>query len=66
MILYTHLEKVKINTKEYNVIPQLKLTNGGNSNITQIRNLQPLKIQQLIKEAKENKFKLTFNNTTLT
>jgi hypothetical protein len=58
MILFTNLEDVKIDSKEYNPVPVLKLTTEGGFKSSQINNSQKNVLSLLSKEAKRNGFQV--------
>ena len=66
MILFTNLEEVKINDKNVNSIPILKLTTGNNFYIQKINKLQKQVLIYLKKEAQFNNFKILLNQNNLT
>ena len=61
MILFTNLEDVKIDGKEYNSVAVLKLTTEGGFNPNQINRSQKNILVLLSKEAKRNKFQVLFH-----
>lgn len=62
MILFTNLENVKIDNKNYNPIPILKLTTGSGFDIKNISASNKETLNLLKKEAEINKFKIIINN----
>jgi len=58
MILFTNLEDVKIDNKEYNPIAVLKLTTEGGFKPNQMNSSQKNTLILLSKEAKRNKFRI--------
>lgn len=58
MILFTNLEDVKIDGKNYNPTAVLKLTTKKHFNIRNLNNLQKKNLSLLYQEAKENNFKI--------
>jgi hypothetical protein len=65
MILFTNLENVKIDNKNYNPIPVLKLTTGVGFDIKNIRGTNKEMLNLLKKEAEINKFRIIINNNFL-
>ena len=63
MILFTNLENVKIDNKNYNPIPVLKLTTGVGFDIKNISGLNKEMLNLLKKEAEINKFRIIINNS---
>jgi hypothetical protein len=63
MILFTNLENVKIDNKNYNPIPVLKLTTGVGFNIKNISGPNKEMLNLLKKEAEINKFRIIINNS---
>ena len=62
MILFTNLENVKIDNKNYNPIPILKLTTGAGFDIKNISAPNKETLNLLKKEAEINKFRIIINN----
>ena len=62
MILFTNLENVRIDNKNYNPIPILKLTTGSGFNIKNISGPNKETLNLLKKEAEINKFRIIINN----
>jgi DNA-dependent RNA polymerase auxiliary subunit epsilon len=65
MILFTNLENVKIEGKDYNPIPILKLTTSREFNLTSIKEEERQIIELLNREAKTNGFKIVINKKFL-
>ncbi len=65
MILFTNLEKVKVNGKTYNPIPILKLTTGEKFNLKELNDPYKKMLSLLKKEAEINKFKVIINDNFL-
>jgi hypothetical protein len=65
MILFTNLEELKINDKNYNPVPILKLTTGENFNIKTLTKSQKEMIDLLKKEAETNGFRILINENFL-
>ena len=65
MILFTNLEDVKMNNKNYKPIPVLKLTTNGSFKIDKLNTTQKELLGLLIKEAKANKFRIMMNKKFL-
>jgi len=61
MILFTNLENVEVDSKEYNPIVVLKLTVGGGFKSDQINDSQKATLELLSKEAEINKFRIVKN-----
>ena len=62
MILFTNLEDVKLDGKDYNPIAVLKMTTGSNFKLSYINSSQKEMLEVLKKEAKSNGFKLLVNS----
>jgi len=65
MILLTNLENVRVNGKDFNPIPVLKLTTGSKFALESISEGQKEILQDLQKEAKINGFRVSLNNKYL-
>lgn len=65
MILFTNLEDVKINNKNYKPVPVLKLTTNGSFKIDKLNTTQKELLDFLIKEAKTNNFRIIMNKKFL-
>lgn len=61
MMLFTNLKEVKINGKNLNPIPILKLTTGNNFSIEKLNKGQKKLLEVLRKEAETNRFKILLN-----
>lgn len=61
MIMFTNLENVKIEGKDYNPVPILKLTTAGEFDLASIGERQRRIIDCLYEEAKMNGFKIMIN-----
>lgn len=61
MILFTNLKEVKIDSKEYNPIPVLKLTTRKDFDIKSIKESQKEMLNLLKKEAEHNGFRIIIN-----
>src|SRR3989344_1753439 len=61
MILFTNLEDVKINDKNFNPVPIIKLTTGDKFFIENLNDEQKKLLEVLKKEAKINRFKIMIN-----
>ncbi|MGC8684920.1 MAG: hypothetical protein ACP5T7_04465, partial [bacterium] len=66
MILFTNLEEVKIEEKEYKPIAVLKLTGGLRFSKNRLRPSQIELLKLLKKEARENNFIVRFNDKNVT
>ena len=65
MMLFTNLKEVKIDDKNFNPIPILKLTTGENFSIEKLNDRQKKLLEVLKKESSINNFKIKLNNTLL-
>lgn len=65
MVLFTNLESVEVDCKLYNPISVLKLTNGNGSDPNSLSKSSQQTLKLLCEEAKENKFKILFNDRYL-
>ena len=65
MILFANLKDIKINGRNYNPLPILKLTTGEGFNIELMNDLQREMLALLKKEAKTNKFRILINDEIL-
>ena len=61
MMLFTNLKEVKINGKNLNPVPILKLTTGDNFSIEKLNDGQKKLLEILKKEAKTNRFRVLIN-----
>ena len=61
MMLFTNLKEVKINGKNLNPVPILKLTTGDNFSIEKLNDEQKKFLEVLKKEAKTNGFRILIN-----
>lgn len=62
MILFTNLKDLRIEGKEYNPIPILKLTTGTGFRIDSLNKKRLEELERLIKEANTNGFKILIND----
>ena len=65
MILFTNLEEVKVDDKEYNPVPVLKLTSDERFDIDKLSSSKREILETLMKEAKTNGFKVLLNNNSI-
>jgi len=65
MVLYVNLEKVEIDGNELKAKPVLKLTSGINKSLDSIGGKEKRILEQLLEEAKLNKFKIIYNQECL-
>ena len=61
MMLFTNLKEVKIDGKNFNPVPVLKLTTGNNFSTEKLNDRQKTLLENLKKEAKTNKFRILLN-----
>ncbi len=61
MMLFTNLKEVKINGKNFNSVPILKLTTGNNFSIEKLNENQKELLEILKKEARTNNFRISIN-----
>lgn len=61
MMLFTNLENVQVDGKDYTPVPIVKLTIGGTFDISQLNESQKKTLELLKKEAKLNGFKISVN-----
>lgn len=62
MMLFTNLQEVKLNSKNYNPVVVLKMTTGSIFKIASIKDSQKEMLEMLKKEAKSNGFKVLIND----
>ena len=62
MILFTNLENLKIDKKDYNPVPILKLTTGEGFSLNSLNRSQKNRLTNLKREAKTNGFQIIIND----
>lgn len=65
MILFTNLKNVRVKEKRYNPISILKLTTGKDFSLLMLNKREKDILNFIIREAKENNFRILVNNQTL-